>query len=785
MGVRKLNYQEIHVEAVFKFGTREIISEELFPHQRRLEQAFDLALSLNDRGYNVYVCGPRGIGRTRYTLKRIQEVARTSPKPPDVCYVNNFDDPAKPKCLLLPAGFGRKLEEGIEEALNFLKRETFKAFEGKEYEEELSALSKEIDAKREKIFNELSEKAKEYNLMVLFSPQGVKLLPLFRIEAPISEEELFKDPRIREEYQKNLKDFEPIFRDYMRQLRELDNSFGESLFRLRDKIAENLVNRALEKVEETFKDLNEVIAYIQRLKKELIKNIHLFIEWEKAKGNIMVQSGINKALNMFRINLLIDNSETQGAPVVYERIPTLKGLFGQINYRAEMGILYADHLSLTAGSLHKANGGFLILDLWEVLKNPYIWIILKRTLLHGKLYLMGGMMEEIPVPHVGLLPEPMPFQTKVFLIGDPFLYYLLTNYDEEFSELFKIKAEFDYILPADEVFLNSFPKIVKKIVEDEKLKDLDSTGLNELYRYIVYESGNRKKVKFILEDIKSILKEANINSKNSEITGEDIKKAIKEKIFRLNLIEEKIREYIKEGKIILNIDGEKIGQINALSVISLGDYSFGKPSRITASVYPGSKGVINIEREIDMSGPIHSKGVLTLSSYIYHKYTTDFPIQLSCSITFEQAYEPVEGDSASCAELIAILSAIAKVPIRQDIAITGSIDQFGNIQPVGGIKEKVEGFYKVCKIVNFTGKQGVIIPIQNLDNLLLDEEVLNDIKDNKFTIYTIENVDDAIEILTGMKADKFHKKVLENLRKFYEISKESPSKKKKKKKKKK
>lgn len=785
MGVRKLNYQEIHVEAVFKFGTREIISEELFPHQRRLEQAFDLALSLNDRGYNVYVCGPRGIGRTRYTLKRIQEVARTSPKPPDVCYVNNFDDPAKPKCLLLPAGFGRKLEEGIEEALNFLKRETFKAFEGKEYEEELSALSKEIDAKREKIFNELSEKAKEYNLMVLFSPQGVKLLPLFRIEAPISEEELFKDPRIREEYQKNLKDFEPIFRDYMRQLRELDNSFGESLFRLRDKIAENLVNRALEQIEETFRDLNEVIAYIQRLKKELIKNIHLFIEWEKAKGNIMVQSGINKALNMFRINLLIDNSETQGAPVVYERIPTLKGLFGQINYRAEMGILYADHLSLTAGSLHRANGGFLILDLWEVLKNPYIWIILKRTLLHGKLHLMGGMMEEIPVPHVGLLPEPMPFQTKVFLIGDPFLYYLLTNYDEEFSELFKIKAEFDYILPADEVFLNSFPKIVKKIVEDEKLKDLDSTGLNELYRYIVYESGNRKKVKLILEDIKSILKEANINSKNSEITGEDIKKAIKEKIFRLNLIEEKIREYIKEGKIILNIDGEKIGQINALSVISLGDYSFGKPSRITASVYPGSKGVINIEREIDMSGPIHSKGVLTLSSYIYHKYTTDFPIQLSCSITFEQAYEPVEGDSASCAELIAILSAIAKVPIRQDIAITGSIDQFGNIQPVGGIKEKVEGFYKICKIINFTGKQGVIIPIQNLDNLLLDEEVLNDIKDNKFTIYTIENVDDAIEILTGMKADKFHKKVLENLRKFYEISKESPSKKKKKKKKKK
>lgn len=782
MAWKRIEFKDLQIECQFLKGTADLHPEELFPHQERLEKAFDLALKIRDEGYNVYVCGPRGIGRTRYTLKRIEEVAKEFPTPPDLCYINNFEDPARPKCLQLPAGYGKKLEEGLEEVLNFLKRETFKSFEGKDYEEELAKLTKEIDAEKEKVFAELTEEAKKHNLMVLFGPQGVKLLPLFKIQAPISEEELFKDPRIREEYQKSLKEFEPTFRDYMRRLRDLDTAFGEALFVLRDKIAENLVNKAFQRLEETFKDLPEVKPYFQSLKREIIKNIHLFIEWEKARGNIMVQSGINKALNIFRINLLVDNSQTQGAPLVYERVPTLKGLFGQINYRAEMGILYADHLSLAAGSLHKANGGFLVIDLWEILKNPYMWIILKRALLHKKLHLMGGMMEEIPVPHVGLLPEPAPFSTKVFLIGDPYLYYLLSTYDEEFGELFKIKAEFDPVLPLDELTMKTFPGIIKKMVQDEGLREVSAQGLSELLKYSIRESGHRKKVKFILEDLKNVLREANVLARDAEIRAEDIQRALTEKIKRMNLIEEKIREYIKEGKILISVEGKRIGQINGLSVISLGDYAFGRPSRITASVYPGSKGVINIEREIEMSGPIHTKGVLTLSSYIFHKYGEDFPLQLSCTLTFEQAYEPVEGDSASCAELIAILSAIAQVPIRQDLALTGSIDQFGNLQPVGGIKEKVEGFYRVCKILNFTGEQGVIIPVQNLDNLLCEEEILEDVKKGSFYLYTAETIDDVIELLTGLKAERFHKKVYERLKKFYELSKEAPTKKTKRKK---
>ncbi len=784
MAWKRLSYRVLKISSPFKKSLKNIeVKEDNFIFQERVERAFDLALKVDEEGYNVYVCGPRGIGRTRYTLKRIQEIASEKETPPDVCYVNNFKEPYKPKALVLPAGYGKKLAEGIEKALDFLKKETSKAFEGKEYEEELARLSKEIDSQKEKVMNELVEKAKEHELVVLFGPEGVRLMPQFKVQTPVPQEELLNDPHIREQYQKRVKEFEPTFREYMRRLRELDSAFGESLFKLREKIAQKLIDKAFAELEEKFKEIKDAREYIQSLKKELAKNLHLFIEWEKAKGNFIVQANINKALNAFRINVLVDNSETKGAPVVHERIPTLKGLFGQINYRAEMGILYADHLSLTAGTLHKANGGYLVLDLWELLKNPYIWLFLKRTLLHKKLYLMGGMVEEIPVPHVGLLPEPVPFSAKVFLIGDHFLYYLLTNYDEEFLQLFKVKAEFNPVIKIDNQVLQAFPRIIKKIVEEKHLKDIDSSALSEIFKFAIYKAGNRNKINVVVQNFIDILREADALSKGKVITGEDIKRAIKEKILRVNLVEEKIRELIKEGKILLEIDGKRVGQINGLSVYDLGDYSFGKPSRITANVFPGSKGIVNIEREIDMSGPIHSKGVLILSSYLYNKYSSEFPVQLSCTITFEQAYEPVEGDSASAGELMVILSAISRVPVKQFIAITGSVDQFGNIQPVGGIKEKIEGFYKVCKIIGLTGNQGVIVPTKNFDNILLDDEVLEDIKAKKFHIYTVETIDDVIEILTGLKAEKFHKKVLQGLKELYEKSKEKPSRKSKNKKK--
>ncbi|QER41802.1 AAA family ATPase [Thermodesulfobacterium sp. TA1] len=779
MGWKKVEKEDLRIKVEFSSGTEDIKPEECYFRQKRVEKTFDLALNIDQEDYNVYVCGPNGIGRSRYTLKRLKEIASSKPTPKDICYVNNFQDPYKPKVLILPSGYGKKFANHIENILEFLKRETFKAFEGKEYEEELNVLTKEIDSQKEKIINQLVEEAKSYNLMVLFGPEGVRLMPLFRVQAPVSQEELLNNPQLREEYHKNLEAFEPKFRDYLRKLRELDNLLGENLLKLRQKIAENLIDKACKPLEEEFSEVEGFQEYLRSLKQELVKNIQIFIDWEKLKGNVMIQNNINRALNMFRVNVLVDNSQTQGAPVIYERIPTLKGLFGQINYKAEMGILYADHLSLAPGILHKANGGYVILDLWEVLKNPYVWILLKRTLLHKELHLMGGMIEEIPVPHIGILPEPVPFSAKVFLIGDPYLYQLLMFYDPEFPQLFKLKAEFEPVVSIDEEVISLFPKVVKKIIDEEKLKNLDSSGLSELFRYAVYQAGNRKKINLIIQDLIDLLREANTFSQSQYITEKEIKQAIRERIYRVNIIEEKIRELIKEGKILIEVEGEKVGQVNGLSVYVLGDYSFGRPSRITANVFPGSRGVVNIEREIDMSGPIHSKGVFILSSYFYNRYSTDFPLQFSCTLTFEQAYEPVEGDSASAAELMAILSAVSKIPVKQNLAITGSIDQFGNIQPVGGIKEKIEGFYRVCKVKNFTGNQGVIIPRQNFDNLLLDDEILEEIEKGTFHVYTVETIDDVIELLTGKKAENFHKEVSKGLKKLYELSKEKvkPSKK--------
>lgn len=772
MSWRKVEERDLKIGIEFSFGTENIQVEECYFKQKRVEKTFDLALSIDKEDYNVYVCGPNGIGRSRYTLKRLKEIASSKPTPKDICYVNNFQEPYKPKVLILPPGYGKKLAEHIENILEFLKNETIKAFEGKEYEEELNAITKEIDRKKEEVINQLVEEAKSYNLMVLFGPEGVRLMPLFKVQTSLPQEELLNNPQLREEYHKNLEAFEPKFRDYLRKLRELDNILGENLLKLRQKIAESLVDKACKTLEEEFSEVEGFQGYLKSFKQELVKNIQLFIDWEKLKGNVIVQNNINRALNIFRVNVLVDNSETKGAPVVYERIPTLKGLFGQINYKAEMGILYADHLSLAPGILHKANGGYVVLDLWEVLKNPYVWFLLKRTLLHKELHLMGGMIEEIPVPHVGILPEPVPFSAKVFLIGDPYLYQLLMLYDPEFPQLFKLKAEFEPVVSIDEELVSLFPKVVKKVIVEEGLKDLDSSGLSELFRYAVYQSGHKRKISLIVQNLIDLLREANTLSSNQYITEKEIKQAVRDRIYRVNIIEEKIRELIREGKIIIDVEGEKVGQVNGLSVYMLGDYSFGRPSRITANVFPGSRGVVNIEREIEMSGPIHSKGVFILSSYFYHRYSTNFPLQFSCTLTFEQAYEPVEGDSASAAELMAILSAVSKIPIKQNLALTGSIDQFGNIQPVGGIKEKIEGFYRVCKIKNFTGNQGVIMPRQNLDNLLLDEEVLEDIKKGVFQVYTVETIDDVIELLTGKKPESFHKEVSKGLKRLYELSKE-------------
>lgn len=767
MTLKKVLADELLISFSYGEGTEGVIPAELFPGQDRVERAFTIALSASYEGYNVFVSGPESVGRTVYTLKRLKEASKGKPPPEDVCYVNNFENPLKPLYLLLPAGLGKKLAQDIDRAIDTLKDELPKAFESKEYEEEIAKINKIAQEQREKILEELTQEAQKHNLGVVFTPAGIRLLPLMGRRL-VSEEELLGSEKLQEAYEKNLSAFESRFREFIRELRELDHNVADQVLDLRRNVALYVVEKVFSRFEGRYKNYKDVHSFLQKLKEEIVKNTDLFMFWHTSKGNLAVMRSLERAFNAFRVNVIVDNSDLEGLPVIHEEVPTIQNLFGRVSYTMEMGVLQADHMGISAGSLHRARGGYLIIRAIDLLKNPYLWNAFKKTLMHKKIHMAGGIIEDSLLPYIGISPEPVPADIKVFLVGDPILYQLLSFYDPEFNRLFKVKAEFDPIIELREDFVKDFPKIIKKILVDEGIRDLTSDALSELLKYAVTLSGSRKKVSLLMGYIVDVIREADAISKDSKnIEAQHIKRAIKERIYRSNLIEEKIREAIQEGKIIVKVSGKQVGQVNGLSVYELGDISFGKPSRISASVYLGEKGVINIEREVELSGPIHSKGVLILTGYIGNKYGRNFPIHLSCNLTFEQNYEEVEGDSASVAELVAILSAVSRIPARQDIAITGSVDQHGNIQPVGGIKEKIEGFYRVCKVLGLTGEQGVILPSRNYDNLLLDDEILEDIRAGRFHLYTADSVDDVIELIFGIGAERFHKLVQKKLYEFY------------------
>ncbi|MFN4319853.1 MAG: AAA family ATPase [Aquificaceae bacterium] len=688
MAIKKLSKEDLLYGYTYTYSTKDVEPGRYFPGQERVKAAFELTLKTEREGYNLYVSGPEGIGRTIYTLTALKDASKSKKVPEDICYVNNFDNPLKPRPLLLPAGLGKAFAQDIDRAIEALKEEIPKAFESKEYEEEVSRITKRVERKREEIIQKLAEEAQKHNLGIVFTPAGIRLLPLVG-KRIITEEELYANPRLQESYEKNLSEFEEEFRDFMRSLRELDHSLSDEIWELRNKVASYVVDKVFSRFENKYAPYDGLLEHIKRLKLELVRNADLFLSWHTSKGNIALQRMLEKSLNAFRVNVIVDNSHLDGAPVVFCEVPTFQNLFGRIFYTAEMGVFYADHMSLSAGCLHRARGGYLVLRVRDLLKNPFLWDAFKKVLMHKKIYMPLHPFEDSLLPFVGISPEPLPADFKVILIGDLYLYYLLYNYDPEFRRLFKLKADFDPIVDIKDELIDTFPKILRRIIEEEGLKHLSSDALSELFKYGVELSGSKKKFNMVFGYLMDVAREAqSFAEKDVFIKGEHIRKAIEEKVYRSSLIEEKIRKAIEEGKVILRIEGEEVGQINGLSVIELGDYSFGKPTRITSSIYVGDKGIINIEREVELSGPIHSKGVLILSGYIGRKYGRDMPLHLSCTLTFEQSYDEVEGDSASMAELLAILSAIAHAPLKQYIAVTGSNRPAGQCTACGRHKGK-------------------------------------------------------------------------------------------------
>ncbi len=727
--------------------------------QDRAAKSLEFGLKMNKRGYNIYISGLSGTGRSSYSESIARSYAESMPAPQDWVYVYNFKHPDKPKALGMEAGVGRQFKKDIESMIEQIRREIITAFRSTDYETKKTELVKEYQQKNQEMLKKLNEVAAEYGFMFKETEHGLATIPIVD-DRPMNQEEYEslsaeKMDEIREKSNElSLKTFEMF-----NEIKDLEEKLRRKMKKLDEQTGYDVINYYIKKLLNRYNHRKEIREYINEMERDIVENIQRFRKKEDVsqdKGAAFFMKKVSDDFQTrYRVNLFVDHSETEHAPIINESHPTFYNLMGAIEYKNEMGALKTDFTQIKAGSLHMANGGFLVLHTREILLQPYAWDTLKRALKTGVINIenlsqqMGLMVTSM------LKPEPIPLNIKVLLIGDAYTYSLLYALDEDFKKLFKIMAEFDTEMSKDQQNMEKMAAFIATHCEEVGLKDFDRSAVCRVIQYSSRLADHQEKLTSRFSHVVEVLYEADQWASEDEaelVTLEHVEKAIEERIFRNNKYEEKLNELFEDGTLLMDVTGEKIGQINGLVVMGSGQHSFGKPTRITVTTYRGKPGIINIEREVAKSGPIHSKGVYVLSGYLGKKYAQDHPISLSVSISFEQSYSMIDGDSASSTELYGILSSIANVPIKQSIAITGSVNQNGEIQPIGGVNEKIEGFFDVCKIMGFTGDQGVIIPKQNMKNLMLKDEVVEAVKDGQFNIYAIGHAEEGIEILTGIPA---------------------------------
>lgn len=759
----KLKFYELRNycnKEIFKFETTEEIEPITYLiGQEKALSAINFALDIKEDGYNLYVSGYPGSGRTTAVRKIVEEKAKKEKTPDDLVYVYNFKNPDRPNLIKFPVGRGNQFSKDIDELISEIRKTIPKAFETEDYEKRRSEIIKRFQQEKEKIIQDMENLAKERGFLIQLTPTGVVTIPLMNNQ-PLKPEDFQKlsteeQKRIQEEGEKLLEEVNEV----VNKLKKIDKRILETLKELDNEIAVFAIGHFFKDLKSKYNDVNEVSEFLDALKEDIIENLNIFRETKNLEE-------LNEFIKRYNINVLVDNSKTEGAPVVYETNPTYYNLFGGIEYETKMGFMVTNFNLIKAGSIHRANGGYLIINAFDLLTNQFSWDALKRTLKNKEAIIENPLEQFKIIPTVTIKPEPIPIDIKVILIGTPYIYYLLYYYDDDFKKLFKVKADFDTEMDRNEENMLKYVNFITSFVKKENLKHLTKDAVSEVIDYgsRVVESQNKVTTRFQI--IGDLITEANYwaEKDNSKyIEAKHIFKAIEEKEYRSNLIEKKIQDLIKDGTLLIDVDGEKVGQINGLAVISLGDYSFGRPTKITADISMGGKGIINIEREVKLSGRIHDKGVMILSGFLGERYAKDKPLSLSATITFEQSYEEVEGDSASSAELYSLISSISGIPIKQYIAVTGSVNQKGEIQPIGGVNKKIEGFFETCKIKGLNGKQGVIIPYQNKKDLMLKNEVIEAVKEGKFHIYAVKTVDEGLEILTGLSIKEIDKKVNEAL----------------------
>ena len=722
-------------------STSELIPLETIVGQDRAVRALKFGLRIDSRGFNIFVSGIPGTGRRTAIQDFVRAQAARMPAPPDWCYVNNFNDSSKPRAIAMPAGQGNGFRDAMERLVTQIAPALREAFESADYAKRRESTMSGINRERNEIVAKINAMAQEAGFLVQPSTIGLSLTPVNKEGHPLTDQEFAQLPAaLQREIQGEREKLNLRIGETFRPLQDIIRKVDKEMMDLNRQVAHYAVGPYIGGVREQFKDNEEVIEYLKEVENDIVDNVPLFLNPQPGGPNTPV---IDPTRN-YRVNVVVDNSKTQGAPVEIEQNPNYQRLFGYSEREARFGTLVTDYTMIRGGSAHRANGGFLVIPVERMFQDPLVWESLKQTISNARLEL------EDPVARMGyiitktLRPEPIPFTAKVVLIGNPQTYAILYQLDQDFKKLFKVKADFDTTMERTPDNVDKYTKFICGLVQREGLLHLDPSALGAVIEQSSRMAEDQEKLSTEFALVADMLREASFYAMEegaTQITRDHIRKQIEEKDYRSNMIQQKIQEMIEEGTILIDVDGKKAGQLNGLAVLGLGDFVFGRPSRITAAVGVGRDGIIDIERLAEMGGATHTKGVMIISGFLNERYAISAPLSLSARVVFEQSYSGIDGDSASSTELYAILSELSGVSIRQNIAVTGSVNQKGEVQAIGGVNYKIEGFYETCKLVGLTGEQGCMIPRANVHNLMLKEEIVDAVRNGKFHVWAVKTID--------------------------------------------
>ena len=754
---RELPVSELRHEtdpAEFPFQTTaDLALQEEVIGQARAVHAIEFGLSIKNHGYNIFVSGVPGTGRNSIVKSLVKRISQDLPAPDDWCYINNFKDPDRPLAVRLPPGKGGEFRRDVEKFIDYMQHEIPKVFDAKEYEEQKAVIIGEAEKAKEVLFAEAAGRALELGFQLTIRRTGIVKVLLWKGK-PLTPEEMEKlTTEQKHELEEHEKKVDAEIRDFLSKARQLDKEAHEKIHELNRRAAHFSMGHQLDDLREKYRVNPRIPEFLSEMEEDLLGNLREFLGQQETPNPM---EGMERAsfLDRYKVNLVVDNAETKGGPVVEEANPTYSNVVGRIERKSHFGALFTNFTMVRSGSVLQASGGYLLLNALDVLRNPFTWDALKRIIKKNEVKI-EDVMELYGFGTGGIKPEPIPVSLKIIMVGSPWLYYLLYYNDEEFRDIFKVKADFDTRTAVSSDEKMRYANFVANMVKNDGLLPFDRAAVAGVVDYSVRLAGKKNKLSLRFSDLTELVREASYwaaRAGGGAVTAADVDKALDEKIYRSNLIDERIQELFAEGTIMVEVSGSAVAQVNGLSVYDIGDFAFGKPTKITSRVYLGKAGVLDIEREAKLSGRIYNKGVLILSGYLAGTFAQEKTLSVSATLAFEQSYGEVDGDSASAAELVALLSGIAGTPVRQDIAITGSINQRGEIQPIGGVNEKIEGFFSVCKNRGLTGGQGVIIPQLNAANLMLKKEVVQAVKEAKFRVYAIRTINEALEILTGLPA---------------------------------